>query len=208
MLNKKRLHHIWTSVRRIRPWYFLVIAVLCGGLSIYALRQNNLEMAKLRSAVYAADKNNGDVNGALQALQAYVTSHMNTDLSSGPNAPYPPIQLQYTYERLQEAEARRELTQSQANAGLYTQAENYCQQKIPIGFSGRYRVGCITQYVQSHGVSNFSIAPIPASLYEFDFLSPWWSPDLAGWSLVATVLAILAFIATWLTDRWFKQRLH
>lgn len=145
-----------------------------AGVSVYALRENNLKMVKLRDTVYAADKNNGDVNGTLKDLQAYVTAHMNTDLSGGPNAAYPPIQLQYTYARLQDANNQ---LASRINGPLYTEAENYCQQKIPNGFSGRYRISCIEQYIKSRGTN---VQNVPASLYEFDFVSPRWSPDLAG----------------------------
>lgn len=206
-MSKRHLHHVWTQVRRVKPWYFLIVCVLFASLSVYALRQNNLTMVRLRSAVYTTDKNNGDVNGALKALQAYVTANMNTNLSSGPNGAYPPIQLQYTYERLQEAQAQQQLDESQANTQLYTEAQTYCQQQDPTDFSGHNRVPCIIQYVQSHGVTNFTVQTIPASQYEFSFISPSWSPDLAGWSLVATVLAALLFLATWLTDRWFKHQI-
>jgi len=136
--------------------------------------------------VYAADKSNGDVNGALNKLRAYVYGHMNTDLSSGGNAIKPPIQLKYTYDRLE--------SQAQAaanNSSLYTQAENYCQVQIPasVSVSGRGRIQCVTNYVLSHGGQ--AAAPIPAALYEFDFLSPTWSPDFAGWSVVLTTLLFL-----------------
>jgi preprotein translocase subunit SecF len=201
------LHHLWTQVRRVKPWYFLLVCLLLAALSVYALRQNNLKMAQLRSTVYAADKDDGNVGGALKALQAYVTMHMNTNLSSGPDGAYPPIQLQYTYERLQQSQAQQQLDESQTNSQLYTAAQVYCQQQDSTDFSGRNRVPCIIQYVQSHGVSNFAIQTIPASLYEFDFVSPRWSPDLAGWSMLAAVVAFLLFLATWATDRWFKQQL-
>jgi hypothetical protein len=69
-------------------------------------------------------------------------------------------------------------------------------------------VPCIIQYVQSHGQSNFSVQTVPASLYEFDFLSPRWAPDFAGWTMVAAVIAFLLFVATWVTDRWFKRQLE
>jgi hypothetical protein len=207
-MNIKHLHHLWTQIRRVKPWYFLIVCVLFACLSVYAIRQNNLKMVQLRSAVYSADQNNGNVSAALEALQAYVTAHMNTNLSSGPNSPYPPIQLQYTYERLQEAQAQSQLSQTNANSQLYTDAQTYCQQQDSTDFSGRNRVPCIIQYVQSHGVSNFTVQTIPASEYEFDFLSPSWSPDVAGWSIVAAVLALLLFVVTWLTDRWFKHQVE
>ena len=145
-------------------------------------------MVKLRAAVYSADKNNSNVDGALKNLQTYVTSHMNTNLSSGPNAPYPPIQLEYTYTRLQSANNQ---SVSSVNQSLYTDAEYYCQQTIPTGFSGRYRVSCIEQYITSHGATVTLINP---SLYEFNFLSPSWTPDLAGWTLVLSIFLGIVFL--------------
>ena len=163
-----------------------------------ALRQNNLEMAHLRDAVYAADKNGGDVQKALQDLQLYVTSHMNTDLSGGPNAPYPPIQLKYTYDRLVTAAGH---AASEANSKIYTDAQAYCERQNSVDFSGRNRVPCIQQYVQTHGVSP---PTIPDSLYKFAFLSPVWSPDLAGWSLIASILSFVGFIVLWAVTRWLR----
>lgn len=166
---------------------FLVLFIVSSLVAIFALRHNNEQMIKLRNAVYATDKNAGDVNTALNNLRRYVYRHMNTDLSSGGNTIKPPIQLQYTYERLQ-AKAQADAN----NRGLYTAAENYCQKQIPNGFSGRYRIGCVGNYIMSHGGA--AAPEIPPALYEFDFVSPTWSPDLAGWSLVVSVLSLAGFL--------------
>ena len=87
-------------------------------------------MYKLRNDVYIADKNNGDVYGALQKLQAYVTTHMNTDLTS-PNGVYPPIQLKYTYDRLVQAQGNQ---LAQDNSQFYTQAQKYLKPRIQLVF--------------------------------------------------------------------------
>ena len=173
-----------------------------SAVAVYSLRQNNLTMIRLRTNVYIADKNNGDTNGTLRILQAYVTSHMNTNLSGGSNSPYPPIQLQYTYERLQQASTNQA---GATNTMLYTSAENYCQAQIPNGFSGSYRISCIEQYIESHGLQTVNI---PASLYEFNFLSPTWTPDLAGWSIVASIMLLLLFVISWLAERWLKHQVQ
>src|SRR5687767_6535414 len=106
-MDKKNLHHLWTAIRPIKVWYLLVLLAVSTGIAVVALRNNNLTMVQLRSEVYQADEQNGDVEGALQRLRAYVHSHMNTDLSGGGNAVYPPIQLKYTYQRLKQAERDR-----------------------------------------------------------------------------------------------------
>jgi len=205
-MNKRKLHHFWTKLRYVKPWYFLVIALLSTVICIFALRANNQHMSKLRDAVYSADKNNTDVQGALNRLQAYVTSHMNTNLSTNTSV-YPPIQLKYTYQRLVQAQLDA-ATAAESNTQLYTDAQTYCQQQDPVDFSGHNRVPCIEQYVQSHGgTAAPTTVSIPAALYEFSFATPAWSPDLAGWSLVAAVLSGLLFVVTFATGRWFRRNI-
>ena len=155
-------------------------------------------MEQLKQAVYSADKNNGNVQLALDNLQAYVTSHMNTNLSTGNGSVYPPIQLEYTYLRLAKSQDRAALSN---DAGLYTAAQNYCQRLDPTDFSGRNRVPCIAQYVTSHGAK---LPKIPAALYEFDFISPTWSPDLAGWTLILTMLLATLTLILFLA-RYFSR---
>jgi hypothetical protein len=200
-MNKRHLHHIWTRLRRIKPWYFLIVAVVFAVISVFAMRANNQHMIKLRDAVYSADKNNGDVQGALNRLQAYVTSHMNTDLSTSTSV-YPPIQLQHTYARLVEAQKAKLV---QTNGQLYTDAQHYCEQQDPVDFSGHNRVPCIEQYVSSRTPDAVQAPAIPAKLYEFSFVTPAWSPDLAGWSRLITVLSGLLFVVTFVAGQWLRR---
>lgn len=201
-MNKRKLHHYWKKLRPIPPWVFLVSFIITASICVYALRQNNLGMIKLRDAVTAADRQNGDVETALRNLREYVYSHMNTALASGPNAIKPPIQLKYRYDRLVQAEKDRV---SAINAKVYTDAQAYCEQQIPQGFSGRGRVPCIQDYVSKHGVQE---QPIPDALYKFDFVAPFWSPDLAGWTLLASIALLLLFVARFSLELWLKHELH
>jgi len=201
---KKPIKKIQAHFLHVPTWVFLIIFIVSASVSVYALRHNNETMIKLRNAVYVADKNNGDVNTALNNLRRYVYGHMNTNLSSGNNAIKPPVQLKYTYERLQAAALAQTNT---ANSQLYTEAENYCQAQIPanLSFSGRARVPCVQDYVTTHGSSP---TDIPQALYEFDFISPTWSPDLAGWSLVLSVLLFIILVASFTADRLVKAKLN
>jgi hypothetical protein len=156
------------------------------------MRANYARMTELREAVYVADQNNGDVAGALTSLQRHVTSHMNTGLSAGSNAVYPPIQLKYTYERLREANLKTD------NEQLYIDAQAHCERLNPTDFSGRNRVPCIQQYVESNGAQQKAV---PENLYKFDFVAPLWSPDLAGLSLLAAGAFALAGLAMRLIAR-------
>ncbi|HZL07631.1 MAG TPA: hypothetical protein VFC50_00355 [Candidatus Dormibacteraeota bacterium] len=200
-MNKRRLHHAWTKLRRVKPWYFLGLAVLSAVICVFALRANNQHMIKLKNAVYSADKNNKDTSAALRTLQAYVTSHMNTNLSTGTSV-YPPIQLTNTYNRLVQTRTDQ-LTQT--NTQLYTDAQHYCEQQDPVDFSGHNRVPCIEQYVSARSHDAVQLPPVPVALYEFSFVTPSWSPDLAGWSLVVAVLSGLLFLLTLVAHLWFRR---
>jgi hypothetical protein len=199
-MNKRQLHHLWTRLRLVKPWYFLILALISGILFLVALRSNYEHMVTLRTAVYSADQSNGNVEAALQNLRGYVYGHMNTSLTKGNTSIYPPIQLKYTYERLSQ-----QAVQASSNDQLYTAAQAYCQQQDATDFSGRNRVPCIEDYVTGHGAKK--AVTVPASLYQFDFVSPVWSPDLAGWSLVVTVLAVISFVGTLLAERIIRKRL-
>lgn len=159
-------------------------------------------MSIRRDAVYAADRDNGDVQGALSELQLYVTAHMNTSLTTGNANVYPPIQLQYTYQRLVQQQGSQ---QQNNNDQLYTQAQAYCQSVNPNDFSGRNRVPCIEQYVRERGSTIQMAKPVSPSLYQFSFASPRWSPDLAGYSLLAFIVLIAATVVKFAVDKVFKR---
>lgn len=201
-MNKRKLHHAWVRFRAVKPWYFLILAIISGVICIFALRNNNEQMLKLRDAVYSADKDNGNTEEALQNLRAYVTAHMNTDLSTG-NGVYPPVQLKYTYDRL--VQARSSATSDQ-NQKIYSDAQKHCEQQNSTDFSGRNRVPCIQQYVQSHTAVG-PASNVPDALYKFSFVSPKWSPDVAGWSLIATIVLFICFVVSGLAHLWFKHQL-
>ncbi len=197
-MDKKQLHHLWTKTRRIKVWHLAVVFFISATIGIFALRQNNLTMVELRAAVYDADEQAGDVEQALQNLRKYVHSHMNTDLTGGQNGVYPPIQLKYTYQRLQQVEKDRV---KQNSAQVYTDAQTVCERQNPTGFSGRGRIPCIEAYVSTHTVAEKTI---PDALYKFSFASPSWSPDLAGFSVLIAGLSLALLVLRVLIGRFFR----
>lgn len=198
-LNKRHLHHTWTYLRSVSYWYFLLGFIATGIVFVNAYRSNNLKMIELRQAVYEADEKNGDVETALRNLREFVHGHMNTDLAVGETAIKPPIQLKYRYERLYLAEKERA---SAENQKIYTDAQAECERRFPSGLSGSGRIPCISEYVASKGVVE---RPIPKELYQFDFISPKWSPDLAGWSLLVTILFGLLFVVRFGLELWLRH---
>ena len=193
--------------RSIKTWLILCVLLtfVSAAFTVAALRSNNEHMASLRANVYQADKSGIGVPKSLQNLQAYVTAHMNTNLSDGAGSVYPPIQLEYTYLRLVQAQTQSALS---GNGGLYTAAQAYCQKLDPYDFSGHNRVPCIENYVSTHGTNGTKQPTISPALYEFDFVSPSWSPDLAGWLLLVTILLAtlsLLFVFYALYRRFFRS---
>lgn len=200
-MNKRKLHHQLGPVRRVRFWHYLVLAIFFAVLAALSLRQNNLTALDLRANVLEVDKANGDVDTALQELRSYVHGHMNTNLATDTGV-YPPIQLKYRYERLVTAEKNRV---ANANEDVYADAQKFCERQNSSDFSGRNRVPCIQKYVSTHG-GDTKEKEIPEDLYKFDFASPAWSPDLAGWSIViASLLGLLAAIKLGL-EVWLKNQ--
>ncbi|HKR82395.1 MAG TPA: hypothetical protein VJR27_05365 [Candidatus Saccharimonadales bacterium] len=200
-MDKRHLHHLWTRIRRVKIWQLFVLFVVSMGVCVFSLRANNLQMVHLRNDVYQADKTGTGVETALQKLRSYVQVHMNTNLTDGTTAVYPPIQLKYTYARLQQAEQQRVAS---TNAALYPAAQAYCQQQNPTDFSGRNRVPCIEDYVSRYGAKEHVI---PDSMYKFSFVSASWSPDLAGWSLVLSVILLVLTLLRIFVGYWSKRHL-
>lgn len=200
-MNKRKIHHIWIKLRKFNPWIFFCIAIMSGVVFVFSYRQNNITAIKLRDIVLNVDKQNGDTEAALKELRIFTYSHMNSGLSGGANAIYPPIQLKYRYDRLIKAENDRVTS---INNNVYKEAQVYCEQAFPNSLSGGPRVSCIENYVLQNGTKAH---PISDALYKFDFVDPNWSPDLAGWSLIISILSFSIFILLFSIDRWIISTL-
>ena len=59
-------------------------------------------------------------------------------------------------------------------------------------------------YLQNH--TNAKLTVIPDSLYKFNFLSPTWSPDMAGWSMVVAIFFGLSFLKVLIIDVMFRKK--
>lgn len=197
-MSKRSLRRAWKRLKPINTWYFFGAFLVFLAIGVYAVRQNNLTSIRLRDEVLKADAQNGDVEAALQRLRKHMHSHMNAGLSSG--SLQQPVQLKYTYERLL-ADRQRESAGSQA---LYEEAQAYCESRG--GSLREGRVPCVQQYVSQRG-GQAEIPHVPDALYKFDFVSPKWSPDLAGVSLLLAGVSLALFLIRYLTERWFRAEL-
>lgn len=168
--------------------YVLVFAMIFWVIAITSLRDNYATMTRLREEVVVADQNNGDVETALQNLRKHVYSHMNTNLSSGSNPIKPPIQLKGRYDRLMAAEQGRV---KEINAQVASRGEQICTAQYPAAGFNAARVACVQAYVSQNAAKESSVAE---DLYKFDFISPRWSPDKAGISIVAASILSVVFL--------------
>lgn len=200
-MHKRRLHHLYIRLKEVRYLYLAVLFVIAAATFVFAYRYNNLEALRLRDVLVQVDRDNGDVETALTNLREYTYAHMNANLSN-PSGVYPPIQLKYTYERLVAAEKAKA---ESVNANLYTDAQNYCEQQITSRLTTQ-RVPCINEYLANY--STPTITEIPDALYKFDFVAPAWSPDLAGWSLVAAAFLALVILIRIVLEFWMRSQLR
>jgi hypothetical protein len=200
--HKRKLHHVLNLVRRLNYFVLLGACLLSLAIAVFGLRHNNQEMVKLRTAVFVADEKNGDIEKSLRELRSYVYAHMNTNLASGANAVKPPIQLKYTYERLMASNASN---YQAATAKVLDDAQNTCIAQYPGNVFSQPRLDCAKTYAASHPVTQKTI---PDDLYKFDFVSPGWTPDMAGWSLVVSGLFMLIFILRFLSTWAIKHELQ
>lgn len=201
MINKRKAHHRLKVIKNIKPLYLLIVAVFFLTLGIIGLRQNNLQMAELREKVMLADEKAKDIETPLRELRQYVHSHMNTELSSGNVSIKPPIQLKNRYERLVKQEQERV---ERVNRQVKKDAERQCASRFPSGGLNPDRINCVAEYTRQHAIEARSI---PSELYKFDFVSPGWSPDLAGWGLLGALTFFALFVVRLVAGWWYKKEL-
>lgn len=167
---------------------FGVLTTALGLFTVLALINNSKEAKRRYDALIAVDSAGGDVETALRDLRSYIYSRMNTSIGS-PNGVYPPIQLKGTYDRLVAAEQQK----LAGSSTIYDQAQAYCESLYPGGQLRSSRVPCVTEYISARS-GNAEPINIPDDQYKFDFVSPRWSPDVAGWALVMTIISGLVLI--------------
>jgi len=195
--DKKRVKKNIKQLQRVKTWQLVILLLLAVLMAATFLRLNNIGMLDRRDAVYAADKA-GDsevLKNRLYDLQRYVTAHMNASPDK--------IALEGQYQRDSEkAKALAEASGSNnPNGNVYQKAADVCD---PIGRAQGWRwpdpryIACVDQelskYPAAAGLAQ-SIQLPDVNLYYHSFVSPLWSPDFAGWSVVIC-LVIVTMIVT------------
>jgi len=191
VVNKKHVKRSLSQLQRIKTWQLVIILILAGFISATFLRLNNIGMVQRRSAVYTADKvgDNTTTQNRLYDLQRFVSSHMNTDMGSG-------VTLTATYNRdYKQALIEKEKASASPNGNIYAKAQQVCAPRYS-SWSPAY-VQCTVNELAKYpaGASLNNKVNLSSGPYKYNFASPLWSPDFAGWSVLVCVVILIMIIA-------------
>lgn len=190
MVSKRRLHHYVTVLKRVKTWQLVVVALILTATSIGLLRQNSIEAVRRFETVKQADRAGEGTTEALTAMQRYVSGHMNTQLER--------VSLEETYARDYKAALEKLASSGGVNEVNYEAAQAACQAELARTGSFPGYAQCVSDRVAqtAPGENPILQADLPKpELYQFTFVSPRWSPDLAGITLLITgvVWLVVAF---------------
>ncbi|MGB3023577.1 MAG: hypothetical protein WBB39_02110 [Candidatus Saccharimonadales bacterium] len=188
--DRKSLSKFYAWLRHIKTWQLVVIFVITLLLAVTLLRLNNLGMVARREAVFAADKKGEqtEIQRTILQLQRYVASHMNTSLDKG-------IWLEHQYERDREKALIEASNSLNPQAMVYQEASIECRSRWQGGVSSFRNdyVQCVADRVRALGTGSDSLSflhlPI-ADNYHYNFISPRWSPDPAGFVTLFSVFIV------------------
>jgi len=174
----------------VKTWQLVVLLVLFGFLAATFLRLNNIGMVQRRDAVLEADRH-GDpeqIKSRLFDLQRYVTSHMNTNMGT--------IYLENQYNRDSQQIINNAGGGSNPNGNIYKKAQDVCAPRFT-SYSQAY-LQCTIDYLERYGPADEikSTVKLPkASAYSHSFVSPIWSPDFAGWTVLICLFIVFMIVA-------------
>jgi hypothetical protein len=195
--NLKRTDH--RAIIRIAAFGTLTLASV--GLFLFGMVNNSNGAVERFDRLVAVDKAGGNVEEALTDLRDYIYSHMNSELG-GPNGIYPPIQLNGTFTRLVQAEEARVST---TNEQVTLDSDRICEERFPVGQLRSGRVQCVQEY---RDINYVSAQQINDSFYKFNYVAPRWSPDVAGFSVLAAILFGSLTVFNLLMHRHTKHLIH
>lgn len=178
------------QLERVKTWQLLILLLLVGFISATLLRLNNIGMIERRTAVLNADKagNTDDIARRLYDLQRYVSSHMNTDMGRG-------IYLQEQYNKDRQQAMDQAAGGTAANVNIYKTITDACR-ALYSAWTPYFQ--CVQDRLNASTPADDPVkkATLPQpETYRHVFVSPVWSPDFAGLSVVVWFGILLLIIA-------------
>ena len=182
----RRNRRVLKFLRNIKDWQLFVILLIFTMLAAIFLRLNNIGMIELRSGLIDADKT-GDIvqiKTAAVKLQNYVSRHMNTDTGR--------VALQTLYSDAAQA-AIDAAKPGDVDSNLYQRVTEEC---IPARHTGGTRAWakCIADRIGTSLVDEKKVDAISPDAFYVDFAAPIISFDLAGITILISLLLLFIII--------------
>lgn len=204
MAEKTDVRRKIRRLEQVKTWQLVVVLLMVGFVAATFLRLNNVGMIERRDAVHAAETSGDDeqLERRLYDLQRYVSSHMNTD--PGKIA----LELKYQRDNEKQKEKFQEAAKSAGNSDVVSKVVAHCD---AIGRQQGWRwtnsadpryVACINDEWAKYPAasqSDLNYKPLPTAPYYHTFVSPLWSPDFAGWSVLVCLMITLIIIGRLVT---------
>lgn len=192
MADKRQVRQNIRRLEKVKTWQLFVLLLLALVVAATFLRLNNIGMIERRKAVMVADES-GDVitiKNRLVELQRYVATHMNTDMGT--------IYLEGQYKRDSEAANAAAARDSNPNGNIFKKAQEVCAPRYShLGsYSSQYQqcvINEINKYPSASQLTSELNLP-KADVYRHSFISPLWSPDFAGFSVLVCLLILIVII--------------
>ena len=191
--NKKQIRSTLKKISMLKTWQLIILLILVLFIAATALRLNNVGMDQRREGVYSADEAGDEdiIHQRLLSLREYSSSHMNANTGA--------FVLKNQYDRdsqraLADAQNKSEESES-PNGNIYKKAAEVCDPQFS-GYSQAYMqcfMNELNKYPESGAVSDSVVLPT-AELYQYDFASPIWTPDIAGWTVLLAIIISVVII--------------
>ena len=195
---------------RVKTWQLLLLLLPLFFIDATLLRLNHIRMTELRDAVMAADEAGDDAktSEALEELRDYVYNNMVINVVDDNGVQRVmfgtgPFYLEHTYIRaankaLEEAEANL-ASDANPNGNIYQKASEVCKaQAIANGWtwSDAGYINCMvtetSRYPAADEIQDKITASLPSTeLYRKNYASPVWTPSLAGFFILITLVIIV-----------------
>lgn len=185
-MNKHTLHHMLVGLRQLRVRELAILFVALVLIGAFFVRQNNLHMITLRNLVLQADEQNKDIPKSLANLHIYVSAHMNANMGEQG------IYLAHSYRRAYDAAVAAAAQGGSDSGVIYQNADKVCRAQFNEDAAFVNYAQCLVAKVAASGAPPISTPS--ADLYRFNFVSPAWSPDVAGYTLLAAALVGILLI--------------
>ena len=199
-IDKKKTKFRIKRLSQIKTWQLVILLIMSGFISATFLRLNNVGMVERRESVENADKAGDIVNlqQRLYDLQRYVSTHMNADPGK--------IALDHTYKQMYDRKLKEfeEEIKNQSNNDTVSKVRAVCDARAQQGGYGRFTTQADPRYINcineewakypAAKTTNLQFEAPSTEPYYHTFVSPIWSADYAGWSLLVTIFIAMIII--------------